>query len=109
MDRASFQMDGLAGAEGLFDLRQIFVAVMHFLRGSGAHREIGLDHITAIELGGLFASGRVHTQHQGSPLYCDLQPSIDFQLLDPGAQRQARVGELKESMARNKEALSQYT
>ena len=79
--------NGLAGAEGLFDLRQILVAVMHFLPGNGAHREICLDHITAIELGGLFASGRVHTQHQSSPLYFDLQPSIDLQLLDPGAHR----------------------
>src|SRR5438309_1483211 len=87
MDRASFQMGGLAGAEGLFDLRQILVAVMHFLFGSSAHREIRLDHITAIELGGLLASARVHTQHQGSPLYFDLQPSIDFQSLDPGAHR----------------------
>src|SRR5216683_3997012 len=85
MDWASFQMGGLAGAEGLFDLRQILVAVMHFLLGSSAHREICLDHITAIELGGLFASGRVHTQYQGSPLYFDLQPVIDFQSLDPGA------------------------
>src|SRR5258705_6777417 len=67
MDRASFQMGGLAGAEGLFDLRQILVAVVHFLLGSSAHREICLDHITAIELGGLFASVRVLTQHKVRP------------------------------------------
>src|SRR5439155_26935279 len=87
MDRASFQMGGLAGAEGLFDLRQILVAVMHFLLGSSAHREIGLDHVAAIQPSGLFVSGGVHPQRQGSPLYFDLQPVIDFQSLDPGLHR----------------------
>jgi len=48
-DGASFQVRGLAGAESLFDQRQVFVAIMHHLSGGGADRQVGFENVTAVQ------------------------------------------------------------
>ncbi|PYT25867.1 MAG: hypothetical protein DMG57_23485 [Acidobacteria bacterium] len=40
---------GLAGAESLFDQRQVFVAIMHHLSGGGADRQVGFENVTAVQ------------------------------------------------------------
>ncbi len=78
IDRAHFEVDGLAFAEGPLDEGEIFVAfVDEFFRGGG-RGEIGFQDIAAIELGGLGERLHIFLQREGALLKGERGPGVDL-------------------------------
>jgi hypothetical protein len=50
VDGACFKMCGFASSKSHFDLGEVFVSVMHGLRGGGAGRKIGFQYVAAVQL-----------------------------------------------------------
>jgi len=82
-DRAHFQVPGFAGPKRGLDRRQLLVAVMDQLFGCLRGRQVGFEHVAAIEFGGCGLRVLLDSQRQGALRSGQFDPVSDAQLFCP--------------------------
>src|SRR5262249_1647122 len=83
-DGTYFEVCGFTGPKRLLDRGQIFVAVMHELFGGLLWRQVGFEHVAAIEFGGFSLRVLIDRQGDGALLDGQLDPVSDTELFGAG-------------------------
>ena len=75
-------MRRLARPKRLFHQDEVLIPLMDHLRIGDGPWQVGLEHIAAVETGGLLLSRSVHGQAQCASFGLPREPPMDFQALE---------------------------